>query len=41
MPRGMTAIGYMDDTLIMSEWDSVNTIQERANATLEVIVNHI
>jgi len=41
MPRGMRAIGYVDDTLVVAEGDTVDAVQERGNVALEIVLDHI
>lgn len=41
MPKGTTAIGYADDTLIVAKDDSVDAMQEHANVALEAVVDNI
>jgi len=41
MPRGTTAIGYADNTLVVTGGDTVDTVQECANVALETISDHI
>jgi len=35
MPRGTTAIGYVDDTLVVAEWDTMDAVQERVGTHQE------
>jgi len=39
--KGTTAIGYAEDTLVVTEGDTVNVIQERKNVALETVSDHI
>jgi len=41
MPRGTTAIDCVDDTLVVAEGDTVEAVQELANAALKTVSDHI
>lgn len=41
MPWGVAIIGYVDDTLVMAEGDSMDEMQEPANAVLETVAGTI
>lgn len=41
MPRGTIVSGYADDTLVVVEGDTVESVQNRANAALASVAGHI
>jgi len=41
LPAGVTIIGYADDTLVVSEGNTLAALQDRANAALATVADHI